>query len=137
MEFPVEPVERCADVVNFADAVVVLALAQARAAEIETQHRISKAVERLHGVEDDFVMQRAAKQWMGMANHCGVGRVLCASIEKGFQPAGDGWAGGAFYDPRSGMTYKGSVDPAGPDRIKVTGCIIVPICSSRFWTRVK
>jgi len=58
-------------------------------------------------------------------------------ILQGFQPAGDGWAGGAFYDPRSGMTYKGSVDPAGPDRIKVTGCVIVPICSSRYWTRVK
>ena len=83
-----EPIEGGAHVFNFADAVGVLAFAQSGAAEIKAQHGESEVVERLHGVEDDFVVQRAAKQRMRMANHRGVRRVLSARVEQRFQASG-------------------------------------------------
>ena len=58
-------------------------------------------------------------------------------VMQGFQAAGEGWVGGALYDPRSGLTYKGSLDPAGPDRLKVTGCVLVPLCVTQTWVRAK
>ena len=58
-------------------------------------------------------------------------------IMQGFQAAGDGWVGGSLYDPKSGLTYKGSLDPVGPDRLKVTGCIMLPMCGMQVLSRVK
>jgi len=66
----------------------VFPLAQTRAAEIEAQHGKTKTIQRLHGVKDDFVVQRATKQRMGMANQGGMGRVLRARVEQRLQPAG-------------------------------------------------
>src|ERR1022692_1514969 len=83
----VEPVESGANVFYFSVAVVVLALAESGAAEVEAQHGKAKTVQRLHGVEHDFVMQRATKQGMGMAYYRGVPRALRSSIEQRFQPA--------------------------------------------------
>jgi uncharacterized protein (DUF2147 family) len=58
-------------------------------------------------------------------------------VMQGFQAAGDGWVGGSLYDPKSGLTYKGSLDPVGPDRLKVTGCIMLPMCGTQMLSRVK
>ena len=87
MKLGVEPVKRRAHVVDFPVAVVVFALAQSRPAKIEAQHRKTKTVQRLHGVEDDFVVQRPAKQRMRMANHRRMRRILRAGIEQRFQPS--------------------------------------------------
>ena len=68
MKLVVQPVERGANVFDFPVAVIVLALAQARAAKVEAQHRKTKTVQRFHGVEHNFVVQRSAKQRMRMAD---------------------------------------------------------------------
>ena len=86
MIFRVEPVEPCAHVINFAVAMIVLALAQAGTAKIESQHRKSEAVQRLHGVKDNLVVQRPPKQRMRMANQSGMRRILRASIEQRLEP---------------------------------------------------
>jgi hypothetical protein len=57
---------RAAHIFDFADAVGVLAFAQTGAAEVEAQHRESEAVERFHGVEDDFVVERSTVERMRM-----------------------------------------------------------------------
>ena len=84
MKLGVEPVQRGADVFDFADAVIVFSLAQSCSAEVEAQHRESKAVQRFHRMEDDFVVQRSTEQRMWMANDSGMRRVLRASVEQGF-----------------------------------------------------
>src|SRR5450759_968760 len=53
-ELAFEPIEGGAHVFDFADAVGVLAFAQSGAAEVEAEDGESVAVERFHGVEDDF-----------------------------------------------------------------------------------
>src|SRR5206468_4272568 len=73
------------DVIDFTDAVIVFSLAQSGSAEVEAQHGKSKAVQSFHRVEDDFVVQRSTEEWMGMANHGGVRRVLRVRIEQGFE----------------------------------------------------
>ena len=57
----VEPVERSADVVNFAVTLIVFTLAQSRSTKVEAQHGKTKTVQRLHGMEHDFIVQRSAK----------------------------------------------------------------------------
>ena len=64
-----------------ADAVSVLALTQPGAAKIKTQCREAEAVQRLRGMEDDFIMQCAAEHRVRMADQGGVTRVLCAGIQ--------------------------------------------------------
>ncbi len=87
-EFALEPVEGGAHVFDFTDAVCVLAFAQAGAAEIEAQYGESKVVERLHGVEDNFIVQRSSIEWMRMADHSGMRRVGRSGVEQGFQASG-------------------------------------------------
>ena len=57
----VEPVERSPDIVDFAVTLIVFALAQSRSTKVEAQHGKAKTVQRLHGMEHDFVVQRSAK----------------------------------------------------------------------------
>ena len=80
-----KPVERGTNIIHFAHSVVVFALAQAGSAEVEAQHRESEAVESFHGVEDDFVVQGSAKQWVRMANHSCVRGVRSTGVEQRFQ----------------------------------------------------
>lgn len=88
MKSLVKPVEGGAYIVDFPTAVIVLPLAQARAAEIESKHRKSEAVQGFHRMEDHFVVERAAKQRMRMADEGGMGGVLGSNVEKGFKPPG-------------------------------------------------
>ncbi len=61
MKLRIQPIKRGANVLDFPIALVVLALAQPRAAKIETQHGKTEAVQRLHGMENNFVVQRPTK----------------------------------------------------------------------------
>ncbi len=70
------------------DAVCVFAFAQAGAAEVEAKDGESEAVERLHGVEDDFVVQRSAVERVRMADHGGVRCVGRSGVEECFQASG-------------------------------------------------
>ncbi len=82
-----EPVQRGADVFHFADAIGVLAFAQAGAAEVEAQDGKSEAVESLHGVEDNLVVKRSTVKWMGMADDGSMRRISRSGIEQSFQPS--------------------------------------------------
>jgi len=66
--------------------VIVFSLAQSGSAEVEAEHRKSKAVQRFHRVEDDLVMERSAEHGMRMTNYGRVRRVLRARVEQSFEP---------------------------------------------------
>ena len=83
----IEPVKRSAHVFDLPLALVVFALAQARAAKVEAQHGKTKAVQRLHGMEDDFIVQRPAKQRMRMADDGCMGGILRATVKQRFKPS--------------------------------------------------
>lgn len=44
---------------------------------------------------------------------------------------------GKVYNPVDGKTYSGSVKLAGADTLKLTGCIVFPLCKTQTWTRIK
>jgi uncharacterized protein (DUF2147 family) len=51
-------------------------------------------------------------------------------------PTGPGkWGDGFLYSPQDGGTYKGSLELTDDGRLRVTGCIIAPACSTQTWTR--
>jgi uncharacterized protein (DUF2147 family) len=54
----------------------------------------------------------------------------------GFARDGAGWSGGSIYNPENGKTYTSSATPEGADRLKVKGCIFVPLCKTQTWTRL-
>jgi len=66
----------------------VRALAEARAAEVEAQHRQTKAGERLGRVIDHLVVHRAAAQRMRMRDHYCVEGIIASGVQDGFEPAG-------------------------------------------------
>ena len=47
------------------------------------------------------------------------------------------WKDGSIYNPNDGDTYQGSMRLVDPDTLKVTGCIIVPLCKTEVWKRVR
>ncbi len=53
----------------------------------------------------------------------------------GFHPGDDGKYVGSFYNAKDGKTYRGSIVPAGPDKLDVEGCLLV-FCQKQVWTRV-
>ena len=80
-----DPIERGAHVVNLSLTKVVFAMAQSGTAKIEAQHWKAETVQSLHGVKDDLVVKRPTKEWMRMAHHRGISRVVCARVQKRFQ----------------------------------------------------
>jgi uncharacterized protein (DUF2147 family) len=48
---------------------------------------------------------------------------------------GDRWGDGWIYNPRDGGTYHATVQLDEGKRLKVTGCIMAPICKSQTWLR--
>ncbi len=87
MELGIEPVERRAHVLDFADPMIVLPFAQTGSPEVEAQYGKPKAVQRLHGVEDNFIVQCSAKQRMRMAHHSHVRGILRSCVQQRFQPS--------------------------------------------------
>lgn len=85
MKFSVEPIERHPNIFNFTLAVVVFALAQPRAPEIKAQHGKSEAVQGLHRVEYDLVVQRSAEPRMRVADERGVRSIFGSGIEQSFE----------------------------------------------------
>jgi uncharacterized protein (DUF2147 family) len=56
---------------------------------------------------------------------------------QGFTGGPTQWKGGRVYNPEDGGTYKGSIKLINPDQLKLTGCIIAPLCKTQVWTRIK
>ncbi|MCJ2179057.1 DUF2147 domain-containing protein [Novosphingobium album (ex Hu et al. 2023)] len=46
------------------------------------------------------------------------------------------WAGGWIYNAEDGGTYKATITPAGPNALKLKGCIVWPLCKTQNWTRL-
>lgn len=59
------------------------------------------------------------------------------TILSGFARDGAAWSGGSIYNADDGKTYSARVTPEGADRLKVRGCIFVPLCKTQTWTRVR
>jgi len=55
----------------------------------------------------------------------------------GFTGGPTEWKEGSVYNPNDGDTYHGSMRLVDPDTLKLTGCIIVPLCKTEVWKRVK
>ena len=81
MKLIIEPFERRTHVIHFAHPLIVLTLTQPSATKIEAQHRKSEAVQRLHRVEHDFIVQRPAIERMGMADQRGAGCIVAARVK--------------------------------------------------------
>ena len=43
---------------------------------------------------------------------------------------------GKVYNPADGGTYSGSVQLVSAGKMKLTGCIVWPLCKSQTWTRI-
>ena len=87
MKLIVEPIERGVNVLNFSDPVSVLSFAQSCSTKVEPQNGEPKAVKRFHGMEDDFIVQRSAKERMRMADNSSMCSSLGSCIEQRFQPS--------------------------------------------------
>ena len=85
MKLAGEPIESNLHVLHLSHSVRVLPLAQSCPAKIKTQHRKAEVVERLHGVEDDLIVQRSPIPGMGMADQGGIGGAFRALIQQAFQ----------------------------------------------------
>jgi uncharacterized protein (DUF2147 family) len=54
----------------------------------------------------------------------------------GFSRSGSAWRDGRAYDPKSGRSYRSSLELNRDGSLKVTGCILF-LCQSRRWTHVE
>jgi uncharacterized protein (DUF2147 family) len=61
--------------------------------------------------------------------------ILGLSVLTGFENAGSYWKGRA-YDPKSGKTYRSTLELNPDGSLKVSGCILF-ICQSQRWTRAR
>ena len=82
-----EVVEGGADVVHFAATFIVDAFREAGAAEVEAQDGDAEGGEGLGGVVDDPGVHGAAGGGVGVGDEGGVGGVVEASVEDGFEAA--------------------------------------------------
>ena len=60
-----------------------------------------------------------------------------ALIAQGFSGGPTQFSGGTVYDPAGGGTYSGRITLTGPDSLRLTGCIVAPLCRSQTWTRIR
>jgi uncharacterized protein (DUF2147 family) len=58
-------------------------------------------------------------------------------ILQGFSVDGAAWNGGTIYNAEDGKTYSARLTPAGPDQLKLRGCVFKPFCRTQTWTRVR
>ena len=56
-------------------------------------------------------------------------------VLQGFTGGPKVWTGGSIYRPQDGHTYKGRIELIDESTLKMTGCVIAPICKSIIWKR--
>lgn len=64
-------------------------------------------------------------------------RVKGLDILHGFRGGPDVWTDGRIYSPSDGRTYRASLRLTAPDTLRVTGCVVFPLCGSQTWTRAR
>lgn len=47
------------------------------------------------------------------------------------------WNGGTIYNGEDGKTYDARITSVDANRLKLRGCIFVPLCKNQTWTRVR
>jgi uncharacterized protein (DUF2147 family) len=55
-------------------------------------------------------------------------------VLSGFRRKGAQWTGGHAYDPKSGRSYRSTLELNRDGSLKVTGCVLF-FCQSKRWTR--
>ena len=61
--------------------------------------------------------------------------IVGTAVLSGFRPSGPRSAtGGRAYDPKTGRSYRASLQLNANGTLKVTGCVLI-VCRSRTWTR--
>lgn len=55
----------------------------------------------------------------------------------GFTGGPTQWKGGQIYNPDDGGTYHGTITLSDPDTLKLTGCVVFPLCQTQVWHREK
>jgi uncharacterized protein (DUF2147 family) len=66
-------------------------------------------------------------------------RFVCGmTVVSGFRKQADGtWGNGTVYVPDQGMSFSGYAEVLGPNHVKVSGYVLLPIFgSSEVWTRI-
>lgn len=56
-------------------------------------------------------------------------------ILSGFIGGPSRWKGGTIYNPSDGTTYNATIELIDQDTLKVTGCVVRPLCKSAKLTR--
>ena len=56
-------------------------------------------------------------------------------ILQGFSGGPKLWTGGSIYRPQDGKTYQGRIELIDESTLKLTGCVVAPICKSIIWKR--
>jgi len=57
-------------------------------------------------------------------------------VMRGFAGGPKVWSGGSIYRPADGNTYSGKMELVDPNTLKLTGCVVAPLCQSQTWKRV-
>ncbi|MGU3493659.1 DUF2147 domain-containing protein [Xanthobacteraceae bacterium A53D] len=55
----------------------------------------------------------------------------------GFSGGPNEWTGGQIYNAEDGKTYSATLTLDGDSKLKVRGCVVVPLCQTQTWTRVR
>ena len=58
-------------------------------------------------------------------------------ILKGFTGGPSEWKGGSVYNPEDGGTYKGKIKVVDANTLRLTGCIVFPLCKTETWVRIR
>jgi uncharacterized protein (DUF2147 family) len=56
-------------------------------------------------------------------------------ILQGFKGGPSRWTGGHIYNPNDGRMYDAELKLLAPDRLKVKGCVIFPLCGAQVWRK--
>lgn len=59
------------------------------------------------------------------------------TILTGFSGGPKEWTGGSIYNAEDGKTYSGTITMDGDNTLKLRGCVVVPICKTQTWTRLR
>jgi len=62
--------------------------------------------------------------------------IIGMTIMTGAARSADGSWSGRLYNRNDGQFYDGTIEPAGTDKLKLTGCAVVVLCRSLIWHRV-
>ena len=58
-------------------------------------------------------------------------------IIEGFSGGPTHWKGGAIYRPTDGRAYSATVEVVDAATLKVTGCLMMGLCESETWVRLR